>query len=84
MKHGTLRRMRENKAPGARTILSMAKRDEIKTPRKNDDEGVIQIALKRDGWIVTHDTFSREKTDKDGNTIPGVRLINNKHVRGLK
>ena len=73
MKAGTLGRMKENKAPGVRTILSMAKRDEIKTPRKNDDEGVIQIALKRDGWIVTYDTFSREKTDKDGNPIPPPR-----------
>ena len=73
MKFGTLGRMKKNKAPGIRTILSMAARDEIKTPKKNDDEGVIQIALKRDGWIVTYDTFSREKTDKDGNPIPPPR-----------
>ena len=53
MKWGTLGRMKKNKAPGIQTILPMAGRDEIKTPRKNDDEGVIQNALKRDGWIVT-------------------------------
>lgn len=73
MKSGTIGRMKAKKEPGFGAILNMAKSKELRTPRKNDDEGVIQIALKRDGWIVTHDTFSREKTDKDGNTIPPER-----------
>ena len=73
MAGGTLGYMKKNKHPGVKTLVTMARNKEIRTFSDGDDEGFIQIALRRDGWIVTYDTFSHGKKDKDGNAIPSER-----------
>jgi hypothetical protein len=44
----------------------------LRTFDEGDDEGLIQIALKNDAWIITYDTFWNDK-EKDGKTIPSER-----------
>jgi protein required for attachment to host cells len=73
MAGGTLGYMKKNKHPGVKTLVTMARNKEIRTFSDGDDEGFIQIALRRDGWIVTYDTFSHGKKDKEGNKIPSER-----------
>ena len=73
MDGGTIGYMKKNNHPGAKTLGGMARNESIRTLSDGADEGIIQIALRRDGWIVTYDTFSHGKKDKDGNTIPPER-----------
>jgi len=69
----TIGYMKKNNHPGSQTLGIMARNKEIRTFSDGDDEGIIQIALRRNGWIVTYDTFSHGKKDKEGNKIPPER-----------
>ena len=69
----TIGYMKKNNHPGAQTLAAMARVKSIRTFSDGDDEGIIQIALRRNGWIVTYDTFSHGKKDKEGNKIPPER-----------
>ena len=73
MYSGTIGYMKKNNHTGAETLAKMAKSKSIITFTEGDDEGVIQIGLRRNGWIVTYDTFSHAKKDKAGNKIPPER-----------
>ena len=73
MASGTIGYMKKNNHPGAQTLAVMAGNKSIVTFSDGDDEGIIQIALRRNGWIVTYDTFSHGKKDKEGNKIPPER-----------
>ncbi len=73
MASSTIGYMKKNNHPGAQTLAVMARNKSIRTFSDGDDEGIIQIALRRNGWIVTYDTFSHGKKDKEGNKIPPER-----------
>ena len=69
----TIGHMLMNKRPGSHVIARMKKNNEIRTFAVDDDVAVIRIADKRNGWIVTYDTFSHGKEDEEGNVTPSER-----------
>ncbi len=73
MKLGTIRYMEREEEPGHNIISEMHRSKVLKAFQQGDDEGVIQIAIKNNAWIVTHDTFNRGKETKDGKKIPSER-----------
>ncbi len=75
MKGGTIRWMRYNEEPGHEIITQMEYSGQLISIEEGDDETVIQIAQKKNGWIITYDTFSYDK-EKDGKTIPSERKAN--------
>ena len=72
MKSGTVGYMSIIKETGHAAISQLRKTRQLRTFDEGDDEGIIQIALKIDAWIITYDTFWNDK-EKDGETIPSER-----------
>tara|TARA_B100001175_G_scaffold248291_1_gene215065 strand:- start:1645 stop:2889 length:1245 start_codon:yes stop_codon:yes gene_type:complete len=61
------------KAPGYDALEALAKNKELKVFSKDDDLHIIHLALSRDAWIVTNDTFEDLRDKETGEIIPRER-----------